>query len=63
MALHKDYRLRKLVITNSIPQTDEFETLPFVSILSLANTLSQVINRIHYNRSVTGLFYQNNRLE
>jgi len=56
--LYGEFRLAKLVTTNSIPQTEQFEALPFVSVLSLADTLSRVINRIHYNRSVTDLFYE-----
>jgi ribose-phosphate pyrophosphokinase len=55
-SLYNEYRLKRLLVTNSIPQTEGFKTLPFVSILSLAGTLSHVINRIHYNRSVTDLF-------
>jgi ribose-phosphate pyrophosphokinase len=55
-SLYHEYRLQKLLVTNSIPQTERFKTLPFVSVLSLAGTLSHVINRIHYNRSVTDLF-------
>lgn len=59
--LHQDFHLARLVTTNSIPQTESFESLPFVSVLSLANILSRVINRIHYNRSVTDLFYEKER--
>ena len=46
-------RERLLVMTtNSIPQTEEFRTLPFLSVCDLSATLAWVINRIHYNRSV-----------
>jgi len=55
--LHQTYRLKKLIVTNSIPQTDAFLSLPFVEVKDLADTLSQVINRIHYNRAVSSLFY------
>jgi len=57
-ALHTDYHLEKLVVTNSIPQTEAFRTLPFVSVRCLADSLSRTINRIHYNRSVSELFYR-----
>ncbi|MBN1427147.1 MAG: ribose-phosphate pyrophosphokinase [Anaerolineae bacterium] len=57
-SLHADYHLRQVVVTNSIPQTSAFQTLPFLSVKCLSDTLSRVINRIHYNRSVSQLFYQ-----
>jgi ribose-phosphate pyrophosphokinase len=55
--LHADYHLQEVVITNSIPQTEEFRALPFVSVRCLSDTLSRTINRIHYNRSISELFY------
>jgi ribose-phosphate pyrophosphokinase len=54
--LHADCCLQNVVVTNSIPQTDAFGTLPFVSVRCLADTLARVVNRIHYNRSVSELF-------
>jgi ribose-phosphate pyrophosphokinase len=54
--LHTDYHLKEVVVTNSIPQTDVFQALPFVSVRCLSDTLTRVINRIHYNRSVSELF-------
>jgi ribose-phosphate pyrophosphokinase len=54
--LHADYGLAKVVVTDSIPQTNAFQALPFVSVRSLAEPLARVINRIHYNRSVSELF-------
>jgi phosphoribosylpyrophosphate synthetase len=51
--LHHDYHLKKVVITNSIPQTDAFQSLPFASVRCLSDTLTRVINRIHYNRPVS----------
>lgn len=58
LELHADYHLKEVVVTNSIPQTDEFRTLPFVSVRCLSNTLARTINRIHYNRSVSEVFYR-----
>lgn len=54
--LHRDYRLKRVVITDSIPQSGRYTKLPFLSIRSLADTLCRTINRIHYNRSVSDLF-------
>ena len=59
LGLHADYHLREVVVTNSIPQTNTFRTLPFVSVRCLSDTLSRTINRIHYSRSISELFYGN----
>lgn len=56
--LHENYHLKAVVVTNSIPQTDKFSQLPFVTVRCLSGLLSQTINRIHYNQSVSELFYQ-----
>lgn len=58
LTLHADYCLKEVVITNSIPQTDQFQELPFVLTRCLSGILSRTINRIHYNRSVSELFYK-----
>jgi ribose-phosphate pyrophosphokinase len=58
LSLHADYGLQGVVVTNSIPQTAEFESLPFLSMMCLSDTLSRTINRIHYSRSVSEAFYQ-----
>lgn len=55
--LHQHYGLERLLVTNSIPQTEDFRSLPFVVIRDLAKALARVINRIHYNQSVSELFY------
>jgi len=54
--LHERYHLREFVVTDSVPQTETFRALPFLSVRSLAGPLCQVINRIHYNRPVGGMF-------
>jgi ribose-phosphate pyrophosphokinase len=54
--LYAEYNMKKVVVTNSIPQKRAFKDLPFVSVRRLEDTLAQVINRIHYQRSVSGLF-------
>ncbi len=56
--LHKDYGLQEILVTDSIPQTRAFAELPFVKIESLADIFSRTINRIHYSRSVSELFYE-----
>ncbi|MFW6189227.1 MAG: ribose-phosphate diphosphokinase [Planctomycetota bacterium] len=56
--LHEDYGLKELVVTDSIPQTAAFRELPFLSVRSLAGPLARTINRIHYNRSVSEVFYR-----
>ena len=43
---------------NSIRQTREFESLPFLSIKCLSDTLSRTLNRIHYGQSVSEVFDQ-----
>jgi ribose-phosphate pyrophosphokinase len=58
LALHADYGLKEVVVTDSIPQTGKFCSLPFLSVESLSDTLSRAINRIHYSRSVSEVFYR-----
>jgi ribose-phosphate pyrophosphokinase len=50
--LYEHYRLKRLVVTNSVPQTDEFRALPFVTVHCLGDVLCHAINQIHYNRPV-----------
>lgn len=56
--LHKEYNLKQVVVTNSIPQTDSFKALPYVKVKCLSDTLARTINRIHYDRSVSEVFYR-----
>ena len=56
LALHEQYGLQQLVVTNSIPQTEAFRQLPFCKIRDLSETFARVINRIHHNRPVSELF-------
>jgi ribose-phosphate pyrophosphokinase len=57
-ALHERYGLRAVIATNSIPQTEMFTGLPFFRVECLSDTLSRVINRIHYSPSVSEVFYR-----
>jgi ribose-phosphate pyrophosphokinase len=54
--LRLEYNMQELMTTNSIPQTDAFSALPFLSVQDLSDVLARVLNRIHYNRSVSELF-------
>ena len=54
--LHEDYNLERVTVTNSIPQTQEFEDLPFFHVRCLSEILCRTINRVHYNRSVSHIF-------
>jgi ribose-phosphate pyrophosphokinase len=56
--LHSDYQLRQVVVTNTIPQTEAFRALSFLLERDLSDLLARVINRIHYDRSVSELFTQ-----
>lgn len=55
--LYENYHLQQAVVTDSIPQTAAFQEMPFVTVKSLSETFARVINRIHYDRSVSELFY------
>ncbi|KMQ52584.1 Ribose-phosphate pyrophosphokinase [Chitinispirillum alkaliphilum] len=50
------YGLKELHTTDSIPQTDEVKSLPFVKTHPLDNLFASTINRLHYNQSVSELF-------
>ena len=56
--LFNNHELAGVVVTNSIPQTQQFLDLPFVTVRCLSDTLARTINRIHYNRSVSEVFYR-----
>ncbi|MBN2353377.1 MAG: ribose-phosphate pyrophosphokinase [Spirochaetales bacterium] len=57
--LHEKYGLRRLVVTNSIPQSTAFLDLPFVKVKCLSDILAKTINRIHYGKSVSEVFTMN----
>ena len=56
--LHEKYHLREVVITNSIPQIDAFQALPFMTVRCLSDILARTINRVHFDRSVSEVFYR-----
>ena len=54
--LHRQGSLKGFITTDSVPQTEEFRNLPFVTIRTLDDIFCRTINRIHNNRSVSQLF-------
>lgn len=54
--LHKRGGLREFMVTDSIPQTREFLSLPFVRVRSLADRFARAVNRLHYARSLSAAF-------
>ncbi len=54
--LHENYSLKHVFVTNSIPQSPDFTELAFFREYCLSDILSRVVNRVHYNRSVSELF-------
>jgi ribose-phosphate pyrophosphokinase len=54
--LYNQSKLKEVVVTNSIPQTDKFLSLPFLKVLCLSQILAHAINRIHYDQSVSACF-------
>ena len=47
--LYNNYHLKEVFVTNSIPQTDEFKKLSFISEYCLAETFSRAIYQIQSN--------------
>jgi len=56
--MYENYNLKAVIVTNSIPQTAQFADLPFIKVRCLSDTLARTINRIHYSRSVSEVFYR-----
>jgi ribose-phosphate pyrophosphokinase len=54
---NEEYGMIKLHTTDSVPQKESVTSLPFVEVHSLAKMWAFVINRMHYNLSVSELFY------
>lgn len=54
--LHRNYHLTRVIVTNSIPQSREFTTLPFLEVRSLAHAFFQAVYRIHTNQSLSNYF-------
>jgi len=56
--MQKDLHLKKILVTNSIPQTEEFKKLDCMKEICLSEIMARAVNRIHYNRSVSEIFYR-----
>ncbi len=56
--LHRHRHLVNLVTTDSVPLPLELVELPFVTVRSLADILAWTVNRLHFNRSLSELFYR-----
>lgn len=53
--LYTENRLKGVAVTNSIPQTQKFLGFPNFHVRCLSEQLALVINRIHYDQSVSAL--------
>ncbi len=51
--LHEDFGLEELVITDSVPPTDDLKNLEFVKIKSIGKSLANAIHCIHRNLPLT----------
>ena len=58
---NKNYGLKELHVTDSIPQIAEITQIPFLVTHSLAERFACTINRMHYNQSVSGIFHRLNQ--
>ena len=56
VTLHERFKLVEIMVTDSIPQTDQFGSLPFFSVHSLSGILSKVIRCLHHERSISEIF-------
>jgi ribose-phosphate pyrophosphokinase len=55
---NKKYGLKEFHVTDSVPQKGEILELPFIEIHGLPERFANVINRLHYNQSVSELTYK-----
>ncbi|MFT4303689.1 MAG: ribose-phosphate diphosphokinase [Candidatus Woesearchaeota archaeon] len=55
---YKHHGLKEFHVTDSIPQTEEVTSLPFIKVHPLANILACTINRMHYNQSISKIFHR-----
>ena len=50
--------LEKLVVTNTIPQTENCRKCPKIEVIDISAVLGEVIRRSHYGESVSKLFHE-----
>ena len=53
--LHANYYLREVLVTDSVPQSQAFQALPFLRVRSLADPFARAVRRVHHSRSVDGM--------
>lgn len=54
---HEEFGLQELHVTDTIPQRRELLDLPFVKLHPLARRFATTLNHLHYNQSVSELFF------
>lgn len=50
--------LEKLVVTNTLPQTENLRKCKKIEVIDIGNVLAEVIRRSHYGESVSKLFHE-----
>jgi ribose-phosphate pyrophosphokinase len=55
--MHENHNLKRLYVTDTVPQQKRFTDLPYCEVYSIAEDLALTINRMHFNRSVSEVFY------
>ena len=56
LELHEAYHLQEVIVTNTIPQTEPFRSLPFLAVRDVSKALAEVIVRVHHNRPISDLY-------
>lgn len=54
--LHRAYHLQRVIVTNTVPQTEPFRSLPFLTVRDLSGIMADIIVRVHHNRPVNDLY-------
>lgn len=56
--LHDQFGLEKVIVTDSIPQTENFTNLSFFKVESIAPVMARAINCIHFDKSISAWSYK-----
>jgi ribose-phosphate pyrophosphokinase len=56
LSLHENHHLSRLVVTNTIPQTERFRALPFLEVVDLAPLFARAVHHIHHNLPLHDLY-------
>ncbi|MDT8304747.1 MAG: ribose-phosphate diphosphokinase [Anaerolineae bacterium] len=54
--LHENYNLSRLIVTNTIPQTQPFRDLPFLEVYDLSDLFARAVHQIHHNQPLHDLY-------